>query len=132
MIMKKQDLQLFPITDDMSWDEWLEAIEKALRAIGYTKYIQHYKTEDFMYWKTFNDEDGKKMYMVGIGFYDFRKYEQLDPQAYRIGTLFECMIIDTDDRIDMTVSKDMSLAEFESMARTFYKTMSPYYVKKVE
>jgi hypothetical protein len=32
-----------------------------------------------------------------------------------------------DDRIDMSVSKNIALVEFENMAQTFYEAMTQYY-----
>ena len=125
------DLPLQPpllITDvsgSTSWDEWLSETETKLKEIGYKRYVQNHKNEDFCYWKTFkNGED--KIYQISILFYDFRKYADRDPYANRIGIMYECMVLG-DDRIDMCVSKNIDLVEFENMAQTFYKTMSQYY-----
>jgi hypothetical protein len=63
-----------------SWDEWLEKTELSLKDIGYRKYTQSIKNEDFAYWKTF------KGYQVGVFFYDFRKHQN----QFRIGVQFEC------------------------------------------
>ena len=108
-----------------SWDEWLSITETKLKEIGYRRYVQNHKKEDFSYWKTFkNGED--KIYQIGILFYDFRKYADTDPYSNRIGIMYECMVL-CDDRIDMCVSKNIDLVEFENMAQTFYKSMLQYY-----
>jgi hypothetical protein len=113
------------VNGSTSWDKWLKTVENALIELGYRRYVQHYKSEDFMYWKTFYDGEDKA-YMVGLAFYDFRQYVDSNPHADRISVQFECMLIDIDSRIDLTVSKDISLAEFESMAKSFYEAMSQY------
>ena len=129
------DLPLQPpllITDvsgSTSWDEWLSETETKLKEIGYKRYVQNHKNEDFCYWKTFkNGED--KIYQISILFYDFRKYADRDPYANRIGIMYECMVLG-DDRIDMCVSKNIDLVEFENMAQTFYKAMSQYYRQRI-
>lgn len=107
-----------------SWDEWLSETETKLKEIGYRRYVQNHKNEDFCYFKTF--KNGKyKIYQIGILFYDFRKYADRDPYANRIGIMYECVVLGK-DRIDMCVSKNIDLVEFENMAQTFYGTMSQY------
>lgn len=109
-----------------SWDEWLDKTEIALRDNGYRKYNQNIKNEDFTYWKTFyvNDE---KAYQVGLLFYDFRKHMVNNLTiSERIGVQFECMFIDINSRIDLTVSKNITLLEFEAMSKTFYDSMFQY------
>lgn len=108
-----------------SWDEWLANVEHILLHIGYKKYIQNHKKEDFSYWKTF-EVNGKKAYQVGLYFYDFRKYAFNESSTNRIGIQFECMFIDIDSRIDLSVSKDIPISEFEDMAKTFYESMKKF------
>ena len=103
-----------------SWDEWLEKTEASLKELGYRKYKQEVKNEDFAYWKAFEG------YQVGIFFYDFRKYQNQFNVPERIGVQFECMFTDIDTRIDLSVSKDISLEQFEIMAKTFIDAMSQY------
>ena len=118
-------LLIADVSGSTSWDEWLSETETKLKELGYRKYVQNHKNEDFCYWKTFkNGED--KIYQIGILFYDFRKYADSDPYANRIGVMYECMIL-CDDRIDMCVSKNIYLNEFELMSKTFYEVMSQYY-----
>ena len=103
-----------------SWDEWLFETEHKLKKIGYKKYVQNHKSEDFAYWKTFkNGED--EIYQIGILFYDFRKYADHDTVANRIGIMYECMLLG-EGRIDMSVSKNIGLEEFENMAQMLYRT----------
>lgn len=106
------------------WDEWLSLVEGRLKKLGYRRYNQNLKSEDFAYWKSFYDEDAK-IYQIGLFFYDFRKYADRDPNANRISIQYECMLLGR-DRVDMTVSKDIDLPEFEKMARTFYEAMWQY------
>jgi hypothetical protein len=109
------------IDNTFNWDAWLTEKETLLKELGYRKYIQHYKNEDFIYWKTFEG------YQVGVSFYDFRKYvSHTHPDSNRIGIQYECMFIDCDCRIDLSVSKDMQLIDFECMAKEFYVAMLPY------
>ena len=118
-------LLIADVSGSTSWNEWLLETETKLKELGYRKYVQNHKNEDFCYWKTFkNGED--KIYQIGILFYDFRKYADCDPNANRIGIMYECMIL-SDDRIDMCVSKNIHLNEFELMSKTFYEAMSQYY-----
>jgi hypothetical protein len=122
---KKPQLKVAVVNGSTSWEKWLESVERALVELGYRRYVQHFKSEDFIYWKTFYDGE-KKAYMVGLAFYDFRKYADRSTHADRISVQFECMLIDIDSRIDLTVSKDIPLAKFESMAKSFYEAMSQY------
>lgn len=115
-------LLIADVSGSTSWDEWLSETETKLKELGYRRYVQNHKNEDFCYWKTFkNGED--KIYQIGILFYDFRKYADRDPYANRIGIMYECMVLG-EDRIDMSVSKNIDLVEFENMAQTFYRAMS--------
>jgi hypothetical protein len=101
-----------------SWDEWLEKTELSLKELGYRKYTQSLKNEDFAYWKKF------KGYQVGIFFYDFRKYQNNIPE--KISVQYQCMVNDIDSRIDLSVSKDISLDQFEIIAKTFVDAMFQY------
>lgn len=103
-----------------SWDEWLEKTELSLKEIGYRKYKQNLKNEDFAYWKTFEG------YQVGLFFYDFRKHQNQFNIPERIGVQFECMFTHIEARIDLSVSKDISLEQFEIMAKTFVDAMFQY------
>ena len=104
----------------IDWDLWLTEKESFLKEQGYRKYVQNNKREDFAYWKKFTG------YQVGLLFYDFRKYQSTDPNANCILIQYEAMFIDCDCRIDLSVSKDMSLTSFEVMAQDFYNAMRPY------
>lgn len=113
------------IDDNLSWDEWLSAVELGLREMGYFKYNQRIKREDFAFWKSFWIDD-EKAYQVGILFYDFRKHGVDSPGFHRIGVQFECLFCEIDSRIDLSVSKEISLTDFEEMAKTFYDSMLKY------
>ena len=117
---------ILDISGVTSWDEWLSETETKLKELGYRRYAQNHKREDFCYWKTFKNGDDK-IYQIGILFYDFRKYSHTgDPLTNRISIMYECMLL-SGDRIDMCVSKDINLNEFETMSKTFYESMSQYY-----
>lgn len=103
------------------WKEWMEKAESHLINAGYKKFNQNLRGEDFTYWKTFF-ADNEKAYMVGVLFYDFMKY---DNPIKRIGTMYECMLLG-DNRVDLTVSKEIELIDFEDMARVFYDSMKKY------
>lgn len=115
---------LIPNVSNASWDEWLTETENKLKELGYSKYKQNLKKEDFAYWKTFTD-GGKNIYQIGILFYDFRVYQHNDPNANRIGVMYECMLLGG-DRIDFTVSKNIDLRQYELMAYDFYNVMNKY------
>ena len=119
-------LQQHTINGNTNWDSWLSEFETNLKELGYIKYVQNYKNEDFCYWKTFKNGD-VKLYQIGVLCYDFRKYAERDPNANRISVMYECMLL-FDYRIDMTVSKEIDLPEFEVMSKTFYEVMSQYYL----
>jgi hypothetical protein len=108
-----------------SWSNWLENTEKSLRDLAYRKYNQKLKNEDFTYWKTFY-KDSIKAYQVGVLFYDFRPYSKEHNFGNRIGILFQCMIAGNESRIDMTVSKEITLKEVEEMAEKFYDSMCQF------
>lgn len=117
--------QQHTINGSTNWDRWLLEFETNLKELGYRKYVQNYKNEDFCYWKTFKNGDDK-LYQIGVLFYDFRKYAERDPNANRIAVMYHCMLL-FDYRIDMDVSKEIDLSEFEAMSKTFYEAMSQYY-----
>lgn len=106
------------------WDEWLMLVEERLTILGYRKYNQNLKNEDFAYWKTFRDE-GKKAYMVGVNFYDFRKYRTEYNAGNRIGIQYQCILLGH-DRIEMDVSKHVSLDNFKIMATKFYQALKEF------
>ena len=116
----KPPLLIASVSGCTSWDEWLEKTEILLKEIGYRKYKQNLKNEDFAYWKNFEG------YQVGLFFYDFRKYQNQINIPERICVQFECMLTDIDARIDLSVSKDISLEQFESIAKTFIDAMFQY------
>ncbi len=108
--------------DDL--DSWLSEFEENLKAIGYKRYNQKYKNENFSYWKTYNI-GSLRIYQVGILFYDYREFTHRNENAHRIGLTFECQLLGL-NRIDMTVSKDIDLPEFEEMAVSFYDAMRQF------
>jgi hypothetical protein len=109
-----------------SWNNWLLQIEDYLIKRGYRKFDQKLKGEDFTYWKTFY-RGRKHIYQVGVRFYDFRKHQRDFNIPESISVSFDCMILGNDDRIDMTVSKDITIAEFEKMSKAFYNSMKVYF-----
>jgi hypothetical protein len=118
---------LFLDADLSSCEKWIKSVESKLKDSGYSRYEQNFKREDFAYWKTFRFND-KKAYQVGVFFYDFRKYADSFGNEYlgnRIDIQFYCMLLD-DGRIDLEVNKDITLAEFETMAGEFYKAMEKF------
>jgi hypothetical protein len=119
--MDKRRILTYDLGEFETWDEWLVATEDALEKRGYTKYKNHSERSDFSYYKTFYRGE-EKIYQVGLLFYDFRKFERADTCANRIGVDFKCYII-CDDHVCMTVNKDMSIEEFEELARVFYFSM---------
>jgi hypothetical protein len=104
---------LFP-TGCQDWDSWLERTEAALTAKGYRKFDQKLKSEDFAYWRNFGTHS------LGLFFYDYRQFFH-----DRIGLMFVTMLNGIDFRIDMVVSKPMSLDEAEQMAEKFNKHLRP-------
>lgn len=112
------------IKENIYWKVWLQDFDKEVIDLGYRKYNQNHKSEDFSYWKTFYDGE-EKIYQVGILVYDFGMYSEEYPNANRVSVQYECYLL-CDNRIDLSVSKDISLSEFEDMAKTFYETMIRY------
>lgn len=108
-----------------SWDEWLEQTELKLKELGYRKFDQKHKREDFAYWKKFTIDD-KLVYQIGILFYDFRKYNGLD--ANRIGILYQCMVLGVEGRVDLSISKNITLTEFENISKSFYNNIKQHFV----
>ena len=104
------------------------AFEKILKERGYTKYVQHFKNEDYLYWKSFERiERGKGGYSVGFAFYDFSKYPQC-PYETTIAISFEYMlgVNPNIDRMDLTISDDrMTIEKFESLCKNFYDFSKP-------
>lgn len=92
-----------------------QSFEVKLLNMGYKKYNQFFKSSAFQYWKTFNG------YQVGVLFYDFSEYKH----RFTLGTFdfsvqYEVMLTNKDYRVDMTVSKDITIHKFEKMALKFY------------
>ena len=102
------------------WDQWLEEFEKNLKERGYKKYRQDFRGSDFQYWKAFPSSKNHK-YQVGVLFFDFRRYRD----GENITVQYYCMT-SGDDSIDLIISKNIDLSEFEEMARVFYESMKPY------
>lgn len=120
------DKPLFLSVKASNWDEWLEKVESVLKEKGYHKYNQKWKGETFAYWKSFYPWAGEEPdYQVGILFYDWREYEW----GGRIGLQFECMTLG-DGRVDLSVTNDITLFEFERMAAEFYTCMGKWNSKK--
>lgn len=109
---------------ELDWNDWLFRMESELKKMRYDKYFQNYKREDFSFWKII-EQDNKKIYQIGVLFYDFRRYNKNDPMANRVGVQYECMIM-CPDRIDLSVSKDMLLTDFEIMCYEFYQSMKKF------
>jgi len=99
----------------------LEEFEANITEMGYIKYNQDYRHSDFQFWKCFYEND-EKIYQIGMTCYDWSKYEFGDDH---IGVDYECMFLDS-DRIDLIVSKNIKIEEFEIMALDFYNTMKKY------
>lgn len=91
-------------------------LDKYLKQLGYKRFDQEYMNSDWQYWKTFKNYI-EKLYCCGVIVYDFRKH---DIPHKAISCMFVCMILD-DDRIDLVVSKDISVNEFEIMSKKFYE-----------
>jgi len=103
--------------------EQAEEFEDFLKQRGYIKYVQNFKNEDYLYWKSFERiERGKGGYSVGFAFYDFSKYSQFR-EHNPISISLEFMIgVNPDiDRLDITISDDrFSVERFESFCKKFY------------
>lgn len=103
--------------------EQSEEFEQFLKERGYNKYVQHFKSEDYLYWKSFERiERGKGGYSVGFAFYDFSKYPQFDG-THPISISMEFMLGTENgiDRMDLTVSDDcVTVEEFEEFCKKFY------------
>ena len=111
-------------TDYHNLSEWLSDVEFNLVQSGYRRYVQDLDHEDFAYWKTFYEGNNKK-YQVGLLFYDYRKYSNRIPHSNQISIQYRCMLLGG-DRIDLLVSKEIDLPEFESMAKVFYESIKQY------
>ena len=100
-----------------------EALEVFLKERGYTRYVQHFKSEDFLYWKSFERiERGQGGYSAGIAFYDFSKFPQFTDED-SISISFEFMLGNNQeiDRMDLTISDDrITVEEFEDFCKKFY------------
>ena len=106
-------------------DKELLELEKSLKEKGYRKFVQNYKSEDFAYWKSVNDKDGNKLFTIGLLFYDWREHQHKFNIPETIGIQYECMTIG-EDRIDMSVSKDITIEQFELMCNDFYESIKKH------
>jgi hypothetical protein len=100
--------------------QYLNELDKYLTELGFKKYHQNHKQEDFAYWKKYDDK-----YQIGLLVYDFTKYDQYNLKK-KVRIQFEAMPIDINGRCDLTVSKEIELPEFEKMAKVFYEAMIEY------
>lgn len=101
-----------------------EEFEQLLKDRGYTKYVQNYKSEDYLYWRSFERiERGKGGYSVGFAFFDFSKYPQFkDTNPISISYEFMLGVNPEIDRLDLTVSDDRITVEgFEEFCKKFYE-----------
>lgn len=120
-----------PLTSDynidgkVDWDSWLSDFRKNLEQLGYREFNQNHKLEDFSYWKSFY-VNNILAYQIAIFFYDFRKYSAKDESANRIGISFDCVLHRNIDRIDLCVSKDFDVPEFELLASKFHQLVSSH------
>lgn len=114
------EIKLHKTNKNTNWDQYLNDIDLFLKSEGFEKYKQNYKREDFAYWKKY---DG---YQIGLLIYDFRKYPLHDSNK-KIMISFECMMLNLDSRCDLSVSSEISLSDFENMAKTFYNAMIDFY-----
>ena len=101
-----------------------EKFEIYLVNLGYRKYNQNLRMEDFAYWKSFeSDEDRKNGYSVGLLVYDLSKYPQFS-QKDSISISLEFMLGNNDkiDRLDLTISDDrVSVEQFEDFCKKFFE-----------
>jgi len=100
-----------------------EKFEVFILNLGYRKYVQNVKNEDFAYWKPFErDENKKNGYSVGLFFYDWSKYPQFTKKE-NISCSLEFMLRNNDlvDRLDLTISDDrITIEQFEIFCKKFY------------
>jgi hypothetical protein len=101
------------------WDQWLKDLDKYLKANGYNKRHQNYKSANFVYWKTIND-----VYQIGILIYNFSEYAHVDHSADRVSVAFECVILG--HPTELCTRECLELYEFEAMAQTFYDSIDQY------
>lgn len=94
---------------------------KRFESLGYTNYPnQVFKNEHHRLWKSFyiNDE---KVFQIGILIYDYSRYTF----SNQVGFQYECLLIG-DERIDLSVSKNIDINKFEEIAFDFYEAMKKY------
>ena len=108
-----------------NWDSWLSEFESNLADICYKKYNQNYKSESFSYWKSFKIGT-KKVYQIGVLFYDFREFSGIIHMADLINITYDCRILGVNNVIDMSCFGNVDVSEFEEMAKDFYNTMKKY------
>lgn len=105
---------------NINWDAWLKDFDAEVKKLGYHISSTRIGNEDFCYCKTI-----KGKYLLVLMIYDFRKFADRDPRANRIGLQYQ-VLLSGNHRIDMIVSKHISVDEFEAMAGTFYEAMKQY------
>lgn len=108
------------VSSSTDWKQYLDELHQYLTELGFRKYNQNLKREDFAYWKKYDDK-----YQIGLFVYDFTKYDQHNLKN-KVSIQFECMPIDINGRCDLSVSKEIELPEFEKMAKAFYEAMIKY------
>jgi len=101
------------------FDEILKQWESEAKSKGYTKYIQHWRGQDYSYGKNFNG------YSVSMLIYNYRKY---NIDADNVARMFVCLLKHPEKRIDLVVSdEEMTLEKFENMSKEFYENFGKYF-----
>lgn len=101
-----------------------EHLETKLLGLGYRRYSQSYRSEDYMYWKGFDkDEEREKGYSIGFAFYDWSKYPQYtDIKNISVSLHF---LLGNDQglsRLDIDITDDdMTVEEMEEFGKKFYE-----------
>ena len=122
MTKNKNEKQFYinKVNKNTDWNQYINELHAYLTGLGFKKYNQNYKQEDFSYWKVYDDK-----YQIGLLVYDFTKYNQHNLNS-KVSIQFECMLVDINCRCDLSVSKNTEIDEFEQMAKSFYESMIKY------
>ncbi len=101
--------------------EQSEAFESELEAKGYLKINAHHRNADYMFVKTFKENNKgicKGIYQILHLMYDFPEHKKI-----KCVVCSECNLL-LDCRIDLTYSNDfITIDRFEDISKHFYNSM---------
>jgi ankyrin repeat protein len=119
-------LLIADVSGSTSWDEWLSETETKLKELGYRRYVQNYKNEDFCYWKTFKNNEDKILIMKHLNM----KNIDLKSEDYFNELLKDTLKSNNFELLNLLLSKNLKMNidkdNLSSLYDKIYKEFEPY------